>query len=117
RLDMRLDQTGAFPHEAYKTLWDAGLTNLEFPDYVGGPGLSCLDHVIVSEELQYGCSGIGTSATANTLAAMPLIIADNRALAKKYLAPLVEAPIYAAYGCSEPDAGSDVAAMSTRFRK
>jgi acyl-CoA dehydrogenase len=117
RLDMQLDQTSAFPHELYKELWENGLTNLEFPQSVGGPGLSCLDHVLVLEEINYGCLGIGTSVSANNLAAMPLILSQNQPLIKKYLGMLTEAPLFAAYGCSEPDAGSDVAALSTTYRK
>lgn len=117
RQDFALDQSGEFPHAIYKTLWENGLCNLELPESVGGAGLSCLDHCIVGEEIQYGCVGIGTSVSSNNLAAMPLILAADDALKKKYLSMLVDEPVYAAYGCSEPDAGSDVAAMSTKFVK
>jgi acyl-CoA dehydrogenase len=117
RVDMQLDRSGEFPHAVYKTLWENGMVSLEFPEKVGGPGMSCLDDTLVQEEISYGCLGIGTSCTANSLAAMPLIIADNEALSKKYLTQLIEAPVYAAYGCSEPDAGSDVAALTTTFKK
>jgi len=117
RLDMKLDQSGEFPHGAFKALWEAGLLHLEFPESVGGTGLGCLADVLVQEELAYGCVGICTSVMANQLAAMPLIIANNERLSKKYLGMLLEKPVYAAYACSEPDAGSDVAAMTTRFVK
>ncbi|MEM6733808.1 MAG: acyl-CoA dehydrogenase family protein, partial [Myxococcota bacterium] len=117
RKDMEFDQSGEFPHAIYRTLWENGLVNLEFPESVGGAGLSCTDHCIIGEEIQYGCLGIGTSVAANSLAAMPLMLADNAALTKKYLGALTEEPIYAAYGCSEPDAGSDVASMTTKYRK
>src|SRR6185437_7885500 len=117
RQDMALDQSGEFPHAIYKALWENGLTNLELPESVGAAGLSCLDHVLIQEEIHYGCLGIGTSVMGNNLAAMPVILSENEALTKKYLGMLTEAPLYAAYGCSEPDAGSDVAAMSTKFVK
>ncbi|MED5465147.1 MAG: acyl-CoA dehydrogenase family protein [Myxococcota bacterium] len=117
RVDMALDKSGEFPHEVYRVIWESGLANLEFPEEVGGAGLSCYDHCLITQEIQYGCLGIGTSVTANNLAAMPVIIAGNEAQKKKYLGMLTEEPLYAAYACSEPDAGSDVAAMSTRFEK
>jgi acyl-CoA dehydrogenase len=117
KADMALDRSGAFPHEIFKTLWDNGMANLELPASVGGAALSCIDHVLVQEEFHYGCLGIGTSLMANNLASLPLIIADHAPLIKKYLGMLMEAPVYAAYGCSEPDAGSDVAAMTTRYVK
>lgn len=117
RVDMKLDQSGEFPHAVFKTLWENGMAHLEFPEAYGGPAMSCLDDCLVQEEIHYGCLGIGTSVTANSLASMPLIIAGNDRLSKKYLRSLTDAPIYAAYGCSEPDAGSDVAGLSTKFVK
>lgn len=115
RLDLKLDQSGEFPHAIYELLWQNGMVNLEFPASVGGAGLSCVDHVMVQEEIHYGCLGIGTSVMGNNLAAMPLIIAKHDALIKTYLTRLMEEPKFAAYCCSEPDAGSDVANMSTKF--
>lgn len=122
RTDMKLDQSGEFPHEVFRSLWEAGLLHLEFPEWVGGPGLSCVDHVLVQEEIHYGCLGISTGVMANHLASMPLILAaewdaSKREVAKNYLSTLLDAPKYAAYCCSEPDAGSDVAAMSTKYVK
>jgi acyl-CoA dehydrogenase len=117
RQDMALDKSGEFPHAIYRKLWEAGMVNLEFPELCGGPGLSCIDHVAIGTEVHYGCLGISTSVMANNLAAMPLIIAKHEALMKKYMGPLVEEPRYAGYGCSEPDAGSDVAAMTTSYVK
>ncbi len=117
RLDMELDKSGEFPHAVFRTLWENGLLNLEIPESCGGPGLGCVDHVLVQEEVHYGCLGISTSVMANMLAAMPVILSQNEKLQKKYLGRLIDAPVYAAYGCSEPDAGSDVANMSTKFVK
>ena len=117
KLDMALDRSAEFPHAIIKALWAQGLLQMEFPTAVGGPGLSCEDHVLVLEEINYGCLGIGTSAVANSLAALPLIMGDNPAACRKYLTQLIDAPHYAAFACSEPDAGSDVANMSTKFVK
>ncbi|MEN9728343.1 MAG: hypothetical protein RL434_2709, partial [Pseudomonadota bacterium] len=104
-------------HQIMKGMWEQGLLNLEFPEDVGGAGLSCHDHVLVLEEINYGCLGIGTAAAANSLAGLPVMMSENAAARRKYLGRLTEAPGYAAFACSEPDAGSDVANMSTRFVK
>jgi len=69
------------------------------------------------EEINYGCAGIGTTMFGNNLAAMPLMLAGTAEQQKKWLSMLTEAPIFAAYACSEPDAGSDVAGMRTTVRK
>ena len=117
RLDMAHDQSAEFPHAIIQDLWQQGLLHLEFPTAINGPGLSCHDHTLVLEEINYGCLGIATSAVANSLAALPLLLGANTELRDRYLAPLLERCGYAAYACSEPDAGSDVAGMSTRFVK
>ena len=109
RLDMALDRSAEFPHAIIEAMWEQGLLNGEFPTEVGGAGLSCYDHTLVIEELNYGCLGIATSAIANSLAALRLQLADNEALRQKYLGGLVEKHGYAAYACSEPDAGSEQA--------
>lgn len=115
RLDQALDRTAEFPHAVLRELWDQGLLNLELPEDVGGAALSCHDHTLVLEEINYGCLGIGTSAVANSLAALPVMMCDNDTARRKYLSLLTAEPRFAAFACSEPDAGSDVANMSTRY--
>jgi acyl-CoA dehydrogenase len=113
----KLDEHGTFPAEILKGMWELGLLNAEIPEAYGGMGLSCLDHCLIMEEGAYGCAGVNTSASANMLGAMPLILAGTEEQKQKYLGWLVKEPIFCAYACSEPDAGSDVAAMSTRVEK
>jgi acyl-CoA dehydrogenase len=113
----KLDEHGTFPKEICEQGWELGLMNAEVPQEYGGLGLSCLDHVLMMEEINYGCAGIGTTLAGNNLAAMPLILAGSEEQKKKYLGALTEGPIFAAYACSEPDAGSDVAGMRTHVRK
>jgi acyl-CoA dehydrogenase len=110
-----LDEHGTFPKDQFREAWELGLVNCEVPTEYGGLGLSCLDHALVLEEISYGCLGINTTLAANSLGSMPIILAGNDEQKKKYLGSLIEKPIYAAYCCSEPDAGSDVAGMSTRY--
>jgi acyl-CoA dehydrogenase len=113
----KLDEYGTFPAEILKKAWSLGLMNCEVPETYGGPGLSCLEHSLVLEEISYGCLGVNTSMAGNMLGAMPLIIAGTEEQKQKYLARLISEPIFAAYACSEPDAGSDVAGMSTKVTK
>jgi len=112
-----LDETGTFPHEVCQKAWETGLMNCEVPESVGGLGLSCLSHCLLMEEISYGCMGINTTIAGNMLASMPIILAGTDEQKRTYLGRLLEKPIFAAYCCSEPDAGSDVAGMKTRFRK
>lgn len=111
------DESGEFPHAILKNAWETGLMNCEVGEAYGGIGLGCHDHCLIQEEVAYGCSGFNTSLAANALASMPLVIAGTEAQKKKYLGWLCEEPVYAAYCCSEPDAGSDVSGLSTRVEK
>jgi acyl-CoA dehydrogenase len=113
----KLDEHGTFPREILKKAWELGLMNPELPEAYGGLGLTCLDHCLILEEIAYGCAGVNTSLAANMLGAMPLLIAGSEEQKKKYFGMLIKEPLFAAYCCSEPDAGSDVAAMSTKVQK
>jgi acyl-CoA dehydrogenase len=111
------DETGEFPREIMKKAWETGLMNVEVPDAYGGLGGSCVDNCLVQEEVAFGCAGINTSMAANSLGAMPLLIAGSDAQKKQYLSRLTSELTFCAYCCSEPDAGSDVAGMRTRVTK
>ncbi len=109
------DRTSEFPAGLFEAAWENGMVNPTVPQEYGGMGLGELDNTLITEELAYGCSGIQTSITANTLAATPIILAGNDEQKKKYLGWLTSEPIRASYATSEPNAGSDVAGIQTRF--
>jgi acyl-CoA dehydrogenase len=113
----QLDEEGTFPADICRKGWETGLMNCELPEAYGGLGLSCLAHCLVLEEISYGCTGVNTTMAGNALGSMPLVLAGTEAQKKVYFSRLIEDPIFAAYCCSEPDAGSDVAGMKTRYRK
>ncbi len=112
-----LDENEQFPLELFAEAHALGLANVEIPTEYGGLGLGCLDHCLLDEEIAYGCLGVNTTLAANQLGSMPLIIAGSDEQKSKYLTMLVNEPVFAAYACSEPDAGSDVAGMTTRYEQ
>ena len=101
------------PAEVIAKAHELGLMNLHVPEEYGGPGLSAFDGMLVGEELYWGCSGIGTSITANGLGAGPVIGFGSAEQKATWLPPLLEEPILCSFGLSEPGAGSDVAALKT----
>jgi acyl-CoA dehydrogenase len=113
----KLDEHGTFPKEILLKARELGFMNAEIPEEYGGPGLSCLEHCLILEEVAYGCAGVNTSLAANMLGGMPLLIAGSAEQKKKYFGRLLAEKIFAAYCCSEPDAGSDVAGMTTKAEK
>lgn len=111
------DESGEWPSEILEKAWELGLINGHIAEADGGLGLSTLDEVILSEELGWGCTGIATAMTANTLAQAPVIVAGNDAQRKKYLAPFSERHHMCSYAVTEPGAGSDVAGVQTTATK
>src|SRR5260370_13541708 len=112
----KLDEHGTFPKEICEQAWEIGIMNAEIPQEVGGLGLSTLDHVLMAEEINFGCAGIGTTMFGNNLAAMPLMLAGTEEQQKKWLGVLTEAPTFPAYARSEPAAGSGAAGLGTPRR-
>lgn len=107
------DVTGEYPTEVFKKAWELGLVNTHIEEKFGGLHLDCMTNCVIMEELARGCTGMMTAIEANSLASMPLIIGANDDQKKKYLGRLIDAPIQAAYGVTEPGAGSDVAGIQT----
>jgi acyl-CoA dehydrogenase len=111
------DRESRFPMDVFKELWDLGLANVMMPAEYGGAGLGEMENTLIGEELAYGCTGVETSVLGNGLAATPIKLAGSEEQKKKYFGMLASEPILASYATTEPDAGSDVAGMKTRFTK
>jgi acyl-CoA dehydrogenase len=108
------DHTGEFPLAIFQEAFNRGLVNTHIPEEYGGLGLGCFEGALIGEEHAWGCTGISTIIEANTLAEAPVIVGGSEAQKKKYLGRMMDAPLLAAYGVTEPGAGSDVASLRTR---
>jgi len=107
------DEKMQHPADVIAKAHEVGLMNLHIPEAQGGPGLGCFDGMLVGEELYWGCSGIGTSISANGLGSGPVVLAGSEEQKDTWLRPLLEEPILCSFGLSEPGAGSDVASLKT----
>jgi acyl-CoA dehydrogenase len=107
------DEQQTHPADVIAKAHGLGLMNLHVPEQLGGLGLPAFDGMLVGEELNWGCSGIGTSIGANGLGAGPVVLAGSEAQQAEWLPPLLEEPILCSFGLSEPEAGSDVAKLKT----
>ncbi|MBI4789375.1 MAG: acyl-CoA dehydrogenase family protein [Chloroflexi bacterium] len=117
------DETEEFPWPVLRKANDVGLLTYAFPEEYGGAGvLSQVTTCLVTEELFWGCAGISTAMGAIMLGALPILISGTEAQKKKYLGMLTETrpdgnPRLAAFALTEPDAGSDAAALKTSAKK
>src|SRR4051794_3356261 len=107
------DKDGAWPEDVLNKAWELGLMNSHIAEEYGGPGASYLEGALIEEELGWGCSGIGTSLSANGLALAPLQLGGSEELKKQVLGHITSEPIFASFCLTEPDAGSDVSGMRT----
>ncbi|MCK4305696.1 MAG: acyl-CoA dehydrogenase family protein [Candidatus Eisenbacteria sp.] len=107
------DASGEFPREICQKAFEIGLLNPGIPEELGGAGMNCLIECVISEEISVGCSGIGTAIMVNTLATAPVLVGGSDEQKKKWIAPMTEELKFAAYGVTEPGAGSDVQGITT----
>ena len=82
------DDKETFPRDICAKAHAAGLMNFGVPKEFGGPDLGILDTCLIQEELNYGCSGISNSFSANDLGSLPLLIAGNAEQKRVYLGGL-----------------------------
>jgi len=111
------DKSGEFPWPVVKKAWEVGLSNLSMPEQYGGGGLSGLDSCIVSEELAFGCAGIAAGISITDLACIPIVLAGDEEQKQRYLGEICSTGKMAALCVTEPEAGSDVSAISTTAKK
>src|SRR5262245_24049355 len=111
------DRTAEFPEKVLDKARAVGLLNYNIPTEFGGAGVNLVEECIIGEELAWGCSGISTSININNLASLPILIADTHEQKREWLGRLTNDGQLAAYGVTEPGAGSDVAGISTTATK
>ena len=109
-----VDETGAFPQDAYDALVKADLQAVHIPEAYGGAGADALATVIVIEEVARACAASSLIPAVNKLGTVPLLLAGSEELKQRYLVPVARGQAMFSYALSEPEAGSDAAAMKTR---
>jgi acyl-CoA dehydrogenase len=105
---MKYDELATFPWEIVKAAYDEKIINGSMPVELGGHGFSIFDGALASEELGYGCTGIGICIDASTLALTPLLLMGTDEQKKRIFGEITEKKGVAAYALTEPNAGSDV---------
>ncbi|MEY4636757.1 MAG: Acyl-CoA dehydrogenase [Acidobacteriota bacterium] len=111
---MEWDNAQHFPKELLPKLAALGLMGIQFPESLGGAGMSAVDYCICIEELARVDPSVSLSVAAhNGLGAAHIAMFGNDAQKQQYLVPLAKGDTLAAWGLTEPGSGSDAAAMRT----
>ncbi len=110
---MELDEKDEYPRKVFAKFREAGIFQALFEAEHGGLGMGLMASIIVAEEIAYGCLGVGTAMLATKLGALPIEVGGTDEQKKKWLTPLSSGEQIAAFGLTEPNAGSDVPALRT----
>jgi alkylation response protein AidB-like acyl-CoA dehydrogenase len=111
------DRNGEYPWDTVKALQGAGFMGMTIPLEYGGKAASFLDAVLVVEEMSKACTVAGRIAVEANMGAISAIMAYGSETQKKLAAELVLAGDKPAICITEPEAGSDAMAMTTRADK
>lgn len=108
------DETGEFPQASYDALRASDFHAPHIPAEYGGAGADAIATAIVIEEVARACAASSLIPAVNKLGTLPLLLSGSDDLKKRYLTPVAAGDAMFSYCLSEPEAGSDAAAMSTR---
>jgi len=110
----KVDQSAQFPAEAHDALVKADLQAIHIPEEYGGAGADAIATAIVIEEVARACASSSLIPAVNKLGTVPLLLSASEDLKQRYLPRVASGEAMFSYALSEPEAGSDAAAMRTR---
>jgi alkylation response protein AidB-like acyl-CoA dehydrogenase len=109
-----LDREHRFPYDLVAELAELGLMGMPVPEEYGGAGADTLSYAIAVEELTRIDSSVAITLAAHTsLGTMPILLFGNEEQKQQWLPDLASGRKLAAFGLTEPGAGSDAAASRT----
>ncbi|HJU48424.1 MAG TPA: acyl-CoA dehydrogenase family protein [Gaiellaceae bacterium] len=109
-----LDRESRFPYELVEEMAELGLMGIPLPEELGGGGGDTLAYAIAIEELTRVDSSVAITVAAHTsLGTMPIFLFGSDEQKEEWLPPLASGRRLAAFGLTEPEAGSDAGATRT----
>ena len=110
-----IDETGRFPRETFKKAAELGLTGIAIPEDEGGAGFDHISYAIVVEEISRACASTGVILSVqNSLYCDPIHRFGTPEQKKKFLEPYARGEKIGCYALTEPQAGSNAAALQTK---
>ena len=108
------DETGRFPRETFRKAAEIGLTGVAVPEEEGGAGFDHVAYSIVIEEISRVCASTGVILSVqNSLFCDPIHRFGTEEQKKKFLIPFASGEKIGCYALTEPQAGSNAAALRT----
>ncbi len=114
-LAREVDETGRFPLETFRKAAALGLAAVALPEEAGGAGFDHLAYTIAIEEISRVCASTGAILSVqNSLFGEPVFRFGTNRQKDKFLIPFARGEKIGCYALTEPQAGSNAAALATR---
>jgi butyryl-CoA dehydrogenase len=113
-----IDERGEFPRELFKRIGAHGWLGLRYPEAYGGADADMVTYCLLAEELARGSLSVAAAAAMQSLMGTYFVYKHGSdALRAKYLTPALRGDLVATFALTEPNAGSDVANITTRAER
>jgi butyryl-CoA dehydrogenase len=113
-----LDERGEFPAALFRRVGELGYLGLRYPEQYGGADADMTTYCLFAEELARGSLSVAAAAAMQGLMGTHFIHKyGTEALRERYLVPALRGDIVATFAMTEPNAGSDVANLTTRAER
>jgi alkylation response protein AidB-like acyl-CoA dehydrogenase len=114
----KLDEAGEFPRALFTRLGDLGYLGLRYPEAYGGADADTVTYCLFAEELARGSLAVAAAAAMQSLWGTYFIYKyGSEELRRRYLMPALRGETVATFALTEPNAGSDIANITTRAEK
>ena len=113
-----IDASGEFPLDFYRQAGELGLAGVCVPEELGGAGMDMVAYCLAIEEVSRVCASSGVILSVNnSLVCDPLLQYGSEEQKREWLVPLAAGHKLGCFALTEPDAGSDAAALKTTARR
>jgi alkylation response protein AidB-like acyl-CoA dehydrogenase len=113
-----LDREDRFPAETFEKLAKMGFMGLCVPEEYGGAGADFLSYVLLLEEISYADAGVGVTLAVHTSAgSLPILMYGDEEQKARWVPDLARGEKIGCFALTEPEAGSDAAAIAAQAEK
>jgi alkylation response protein AidB-like acyl-CoA dehydrogenase len=112
------DRAGAFPRSVLEEMGDLGLMGMTVPEEWGGAGIDNISAALAVEEIAAAHGSCSTIVSVhNSVGCLPILRFGSEEQKERYLKPMARGRMLGAFCLTEPGAGSDASAITTRARR
>jgi alkylation response protein AidB-like acyl-CoA dehydrogenase len=112
-----IDRLDEWPEDIYRVLVDNDLMGVGYPEEDGGSGGGQLAFGVLIEELSRVSAGVALTPIVSKLGVIPLMIAGTDEQRRSHTSAIARGELLMSYALTEPDAGSDAGALTTRYSR